>query len=140
MNFGMLKNMVENLVSSYKCPFCSSTNITEKNIDIVWAAGNTVNIDMHCPSCEKHFMAKTEVVHMELWNLPADKVAQIKNSLQALQSKMWGNIDIEAQIIPTKNNSDQKILDENIVDLQKNLKKQNLSLRELFGEDELWQK
>ena len=66
MNFGMLKNMVENIVATYKCPFCGSQNMNEQHIDIVGAAGNTVNIDMHCPSCDKHFMAKTEVVQMEL--------------------------------------------------------------------------
>jgi len=133
--------MVENIVSSYKCPFCSATDIGEKNIDIVWAAGNTVNIDMYCPSCNKHFMAKTEVVQMELGNLPAEKVAQIQNSLHALKTKMGGDIEIDAQIIPADNAENQKILDKNIVDLQKNLKKENLSLEELFGEDnETWKK
>jgi len=133
--------MVENLVSSYKCPFCSATNIGEKNIDIVWAAGNTVNIDMHCPSCDKHFMAKTEVVQMDLWNLPSEKIAQIQNSLQALKTKMGWDIEIDAQVIPAQNMETQKILDKNIVSLQKDLKKENLSLEELFGEDnEAWKK
>jgi hypothetical protein len=85
MNFGMLKNMVENLLTSYKCPFCSGTNIGEKNIDIIGAAGNTVNIDMHCPSCKKHFMAKTEVVQMDATNLSPDKLNQIQQSLSALK-------------------------------------------------------
>jgi cytochrome c-type biogenesis protein CcmH/NrfF len=31
----MLKNMVENIVSSYKCPFCGGKDISEKNIDII---------------------------------------------------------------------------------------------------------
>ena len=43
--------MVENLVSTYKCPFCENPTISEQNIDIIGAAGNTVNIDMHCPNC-----------------------------------------------------------------------------------------
>ena len=88
MNFGMLKNMVENLVSTYKCPFCGSKEISEKNIDIVGAAGNTVNIDMHCPSCKKHFMAKTEVVQMELGNMSTDKLAELQKSLLALKGKL----------------------------------------------------
>ena len=83
--FGMLKNMVENLVTSYKCPFCSGTNIGEKNIDIVGAAGNTVNIDMHCPSCNKHFMAKTEVVQMDASHITPEKLGQIQQSLSALK-------------------------------------------------------
>ena len=97
MNFGMLKNMVENLVSTYKCPFCGASEISEKNIDIVWAAGNTVNIDMHCPSCNKHFMAKTEVVQMELGNLWAEKLSQLQESLMALKGKLGWNIEIEAE-------------------------------------------
>ncbi len=85
MNFGMLKNMVENLVTSYKCPFCAGKDISEKNIDIVGAAGNTVNIDMHCPSCDKHFMAKTELIQMNAANVTPEKLEQIKQSLSALK-------------------------------------------------------
>ncbi len=84
----MLKNMVENLVSTYTCPFCSATNISEQYIDIMGAAGNTVNIDMLCPSCKKHFMVKTEVMQIELGSLSTDKLAQIQNSLSALKGKL----------------------------------------------------
>ena len=95
MNFGMLKNMVENLVQTYKCPFCGSQNISEKQIDIVGAAGNTVNIDMLCPSCERHFMAKTEVMQMDLGNFSPEKLEQIQQSLAAIKGKLGGNIDVD---------------------------------------------
>ena len=84
----MLRNMVQNMVSTYKCPFCSANKIDEKNIDIVGAAGNTVNIDMHCPSCQKHFMVKTELMQIELSEMNLDKLAKLKQNLEDIKAKM----------------------------------------------------
>ena len=134
MNFGMLKNMVENIVSSYKCPFCNSTEISEKHIDIVWAAGNTVNIDMECPSCKKHFMAKTEVMHMEVGNMNADKIAKLQQSLLVLKWKLWDNIDITSDIENTHHDHKNTIKDEDIVQLNSEMKKDNISAEDLFKE------
>lgn len=141
MNFGMLKNMVDNLVKGYKCPFCMSTNINEKNIDIVWAAGNTVNIDMHCPSCNKHFMAKTEVMHMELWNISAEKLEKIQTSLMALKWKLWGNIDVSAEI----SNMSKKleilhplIQEETILEIRKTMNQRGIRVEDLFSGDNTW--
>ena len=125
--------MVENLVSTYTCPFCSGKNISEKNIDIVWAAWNTVNIDMHCPTCDKHFMAKTEVVQMELGNVTADKLAQIQKSLLALKGKLWWNIEIEADII-----REPFIQDINILELRKNMQQEKFEAKDLFSEEWEW--
>lgn len=122
--------MVENLVSSYTCPFCQSKDISEQNIDIVWAAGNTVNIDMHCPSCNKHFMAKTEVVQMELWSVSADKIEKIKNSLSALKWKMWWDLSIE-----TLDDSKNAIKDDSILDLHKKLQNKSYSASDLFSDE-----
>ena len=132
MNFGMLKNMVENLVQGYTCPFCSGKTISDQHIDIVGAAGNTVNIDMHCPSCDKHFMAKTEVVHMEIGNVSPEKLKQIQESLLALKGKMWGNLNIETQGGIKK--QDPKILDENIMKLRSDMKVKNCNASDLFAE------
>ncbi len=134
MNFGMLKNMVENLVSSYKCPFCGWQDISEKNIDIIGAAGNTVNIDMHCPSCKRHFMAKTEVMHIEIWNIWQNKVDQIQKALMALKWKLWGNLEIEADFKKDKKDQ-QQILDENIINLRENMKTKGFNARDLFTEE-----
>lgn len=139
MNFGMLKNMVENLVSSYKCPFCSATNIGEKNIDIIGAAWNTVNIDMHCPSCKKHFMAKTEIVHMEIGNVSPEKLSDISKALTALKWKMGGNLEIEADMASSK--EEAKILDENITSLRSSMKQKDFSASDLFSDNsEEWKK
>lgn len=136
MNFGMLKNMVENLVSSYTCPFCKGKNISEQNIDIVGAAGNTVNIDMHCPGCDKHFMAKTEVVQMELWNVTADKIEKIKNSLNALRWKMWGDLSLNNLSLEiSKQEPENAIKDEEILDLHKNLQQKGINVNDLFSDE-----
>ncbi len=129
MNFGMLKNMVENLVQGYTCPFCNGKTISEQNIDIVGAAGNTVNIDMHCPSCNKHFMAKTEVIQMEIGNISPEKLSQIQNSLTALKGKLGGNLDIKAEL----KQQDPKIMDENIMKLRENMKSKDFSANDLFS-------
>jgi len=124
--------MVENLVSSYKCPFCSGTNISEKNIDIIGAAWNTVNIDMHCPSCNKHFMAKTEVMHMELWNMSAEKLSQIKNSLSALKWKLGWELELSVE----EDTVSDQILDENIMTLRDQMKKRNFNFEDLFTQED----
>jgi len=129
MNFGMLKNMVENLLTSYKCPFCSGTNIGEKNIDIVWAAGNTVNIDMHCPTCKKHFMAKTEVVQIDATNLSPEKLWQIQQSLFALKGKLGWNLDVSMDVL--KKN---QIKDESILGLREEMQKKDFNASDLFSE------
>jgi len=128
--------MVENLVSSYTCPFCQSKDMDEQNIDIVGAAGNTVNIDMHCPSCNKHFMAKTEVVQMELWKFSPEKLEKIKNSLSALKWKMGGDLSIEtiwSDFDSTR--AEDVIKDEEILNLHKNLQQNSLSAEDLFSQD-----
>lgn len=133
MNFGILKNMVENLVQWYKCPFCSGRDISEQHIDIIGAAGNTVNIDMHCPSCKKHFMAKTEVIHMDIGNISADKMWKIQKSLAAIKWKLWWNIEIEIEKVQSKK---KQIRDESIVDLQKWMQSDGLTVEDLFGESQ----
>lgn len=121
--------MVENLVTSYKCPFCGGTNMSEKNIDIVGAAGNTVNIDMHCPSCKKHFMAKTEVVQMDASQLSPEKLEQIKHSLSALKWKLGGKIDISMDVLKK-----DQIKDENILGLRDEMQKKDFNASDLFSE------
>lgn len=142
MNFGMLKNMVENLLTTYKCPFCGGTDIWEKHIDIVWAAWNTVNIDMHCPSCKKHFMAKTEVMQMELGNMSADKIAQIQKSLLALKWKLGWNIDISAEVQQEsqQESTQDSIKEEHILDIMKSMKKRGMTAEDLFSDtDTSWE-
>ncbi len=137
MNFGMLKHMVDNLITAYTCPFCGSKNISEQNIDIMGAAGNTVNIDMECPSCKKHFMAKTEVIHMNASQINTDVLKKLQASLQALKTQLGWNLDIKHELKEfqaQKNTSALK--DETIMSLQKELQaKKSLKVEDLFLEE-----
>lgn len=126
--------MVQNILQNYKCPFCSATAIHESNIDIVGAAGNTVNIDMHCPSCKKHFMAKTEIVHMELGNISKDKMWEIQNALSALKGKLGWNIDIESNMDSAILSEENSIQEEEILEMRKSMLQNNFEVKDLFTE------
>lgn len=137
MNFGMLKNMIDNLITAYSCAFCGSKNISEQNIDIIGAAWNTVNIDMECPSCKKHFMAKTEVVQVNASNINTETLKKLQNSLLALRWKIGWDITLGWQALKN-NDSSKKVLlrDEEIISLQKELKeKKILKVEDLFFEE-----
>jgi len=109
MNYQALKTMIESLVKTYKCKDCWS-DITEENIDIVWAAWNNVNIDLECPKCNTHTMVKSQVVQIDLGN-----IKNLKNSLISL-----------------KTNIENPIKDEVMIKLSKDLKNRNLNAKDLF--------
>ena len=117
MNFWALKWLVENVVRNYKCPECNS-EINDNNIDVVWAAWNTVNIDIECSSCWKHSMIKSEVMSVDLSNLPIEK-----EKLEKIKMQLWK--------IKTSKNT-KIIKDEQIVDLSKNLKQEKINVSDLF--------
>jgi hypothetical protein len=77
--------MIENFIKTYKCPSCSATT-DESLVDIIGAAGNTINIDIECSACKKHSMIKAEVAQIDMSNisLAKDKINQIKNILQTI--------------------------------------------------------
>ena len=111
MNYQALKSMIESLIKSYKCNECGS-NITEENIDIVWAAWNNVNIDIECPNCKKHAMVKSQVMQIDINN-----IKWLKNSLLNLKNKI-----------------ETPIKDEEMIKLSKDLKNRNLNVKDLFND------
>ncbi len=129
--------MVDSLIQGYNCPSCSCTDISEKNIDVVGAAGNTINIDMQCPSCKKHYMARMEVVGLDLsdnskfsqWNISDMKMGMdsIKNALSQIKEKKQSQNITEQKSAPI-------IKDTQIVKLSKDLKNTKLSAEDLFNQ------
>ncbi len=121
MNFQSLKGMIESIINSYKCPECNS-QVEEFNIDIIWAAWSTINIDIECPSCWKHSMVKTEILSINLNNkwLSLESIEKIKKSLLTIRPN-----------ISTKNIS---IKDEEIIALNRDLKKESLNVADLLWE------
>lgn len=122
MNFQSLKAMIDSLVKSYKCPECSNS-ISDANIDIIWAAWTTINIDIACSNCWKHSMVKTEVLSIDLtWkNISPENLKKLKNSL----------INKNGTIISPNN----KIDDSEIMSLNKNLRKDKFDVSDLFWDN-----
>ena len=119
MNFQSLKWMIESLVKTYKCPECNEA-ISDSNIDIMWAAWYTINIDIECFNCWKHSMVKTEVLAINLsekW-IPQENIDKLKKSL------LSNNTPLKIE---------KKINDEEIVWLNKDLKKWKLNVSDLLG-------
>lgn len=114
--------MIESLIKSYKCPECNSW-VSEANIDIIWAAWSTINIDIECANCWKHSMVKTEVLSIDLTNkqISPENIQKLKQSLLA---KNW-------KVIIPKNS----IKDTEIVDLNKDLKKRKFNVSDLLWDD-----
>lgn len=124
MNYQILKSIIDNLITNFSCPSCES-GIGEQNLEIVWAAGNTLNVSITCPSCKKNAMIKTEVAHIHMGNIdsanPAESI-QEKINLLKWELKKW-NVLWE---VP-------HIKDEQITDLNRKLK--NISwVSDLFDE------
>lgn len=121
MNFQSLKWMVESLINTYKCPECWNS-VNDSNIDIIWAAWTTINIDIECSNCWKHSMLKTEVLSIDLnskWVSP-ESIEKLKASLLNWNWKIISQKTI--------------IKDEEIVELNKDLKREKLNVSDLLGE------
>jgi DNA-directed RNA polymerase subunit RPC12/RpoP len=115
MIYEALKSLVDWLKTSYKCPECSEW-ISDSNIDIVWAAWNTVNFDIECPKCGKHWMIKSQMVMLNI-----DWLTKMKHSIEGIKNKLeW-----------TKE-SEIKITDNEIIALDKNLKNKQINVSDLF--------
>ena len=114
MNFKSLKAMVNTLVKTYSCNECNSKT-DDANIDIIWAAWTTINIDIICSWCWKHSMIKSEIIQLDV------SKAFSKDSLKKLKKTL----------IKKENNS--SIKDKQIVDLNSWLKKNKLSVSDLFN-------
>jgi len=138
MNFQALKWMVDSLVQTFNCPECSST-VSEKSIEIMWTAGENINIDIECPKCKKHSMIRAQMLSIELpiqdIKIKAEEInSQITKSMQKKLNEIG---KFKWHIEDMKSNSENKnhlIKDSQIVELNKNLKSNNISMSELFGE------
>jgi len=119
MNFQSIKWMINSLTKNYKCPECSEW-ITDANVDIIWAAGSTINIDIECFNCGKHSMVKTEVLAVNISDkgISAENLEKLKNTLLKVSWNPWVNA--------------KKINDEEIVGLNKDLKKWKLNVADLL--------
>ena len=137
MNFKALKWMVDSLVQTYICPECNS-QVWEESIEIMWTAGQNINIDIECPKCQKHSMIRAQMLALEL----PIKDIQIKEEeinskkIEELQKKLEEIEKFKGHVEDMKSNTKKDVLikDSEIIELNKNLKSNNISMWELFGE------
>jgi len=120
MNYKALKWMIDNLTKTYNCPECN-WEVDEAWVDIIWAAGTTINIDIECPNCGKHSMIKSEVITLDLSNI--QNIAWLQWTLEWVIQK---NTAVDPKNL---------IKDKQIVDLNKDLKKTNFLVEDLFKND-----
>lgn len=115
MIYETLKSLVDWLKTSYKCPDCWEW-IKESDIDIVWAAWNTVNFDVSCPKCGKHWIVKSQLMMLDLsW------LTEMKHSIENIKNKIKEDVK-----------SNEKITDSEIVSLDKDLKNEKINASDLF--------
>lgn len=112
MNYLALKNMMETITKTYQCPDCAWI-IEDSNIEIMWTAGNTININIFCPKCQNYNIMKAEVTYV--WN----KIIN-KQMIEKLQKEI---------IARKKVNS---LKDKDITDLNNKLKNENLNISDLL--------
>lgn len=140
MNFKALKGMIDSLIKTYKCPECGN-EVNDNNVDVIWAAGTTINIDVVCPSCGKHSMIKSEVMSLDLTNsnMTPDKLQKIKETL----GKINGNIkadfinesDMQVEWIEDKKKQEKAIKDPEIVELNSELKQDELNVSDFLWDN-----
>ncbi len=112
MNYLALKNMIDTITKTYKCPECTGI-INDSHIEIMWTAGNTINVDIYCPKCEKHSIMKAEVTYV--W----DNVLN-KNMIEKIKK----NFAIKKE--------ENSLKDKDIIDLNNKLKNDNMNISDLF--------
>ncbi len=140
MNFKALKWMIDSLVKTYKCPECGN-EVNDNNVDVIWAAGTTINIDIECPQCGKHSMIKSEVMSLDLTNsnLTAEKLQQIKETLGQINGNIKaefinGNSE-ESLKIEAEKKVAKSIKDKEIVELNSELKQEELNVEDLLWDE-----
>ncbi len=129
--------MIDNLVKNHKCPMCQS-DITDENIDIIGAAGTTLNIDVECPRCQKHTMIRAEIAQIDartfwVWKAGAENFKEyFDNFKKSLLTKNNRRIN-SGETDEIKN--EDIIKDTEIIHLSKSLKSKKISVSDLLWEE-----
>lgn len=110
MNFEALNWLINSILNWHKCDNCWN-KAKKEDINIKNIENNSVNLEIICSKCGKNSFIKSEVMAVDLKKyLTKEQVEELKKAF-----------------IKEKN-----ITDEEIVNLNKELKKENFSARDLF--------
>jgi hypothetical protein len=108
--------------------------VIDNNIEIVWAAGTSVNLDVFCPNCEKHTFVKAEVSQINLWNIVDLKSENIEELKQKLYDKLT-HLNIKNRNIWETKNIEAKINEKEILELREILKNKDINVGDFLGEN-----
>lgn len=120
MNYEALKLLIKSLVENFKCTNCTGS-ITEKEINLNWIEWEKIVLEMNCANCGKKTIVKSEVMSVDLtkMNLSKEQIVMLKNTIENNNAN---------KIL----NSQSLINDTCIVELNRDLKKENLNVSDLF--------
>ncbi len=130
MNYQMLKTLIDSLLTNFRCPNCES-QVGESNIEIVGAAGTSINLDIACGQCSKHTFVKAEVSQMNLSNILDMTNGNIDEFKQRLSQRLSGISMKKTDWIEDKK---AQIKEKQILELREIFKNKNTNV-----EDFLWQ-
>ncbi len=110
MNFEWLTWLVDSILNWFSCSHCSAKP-EKKDIYIKKIENSSVVIDILCPVCKEHNYVKSEVYALDLTkHLNKEQISALKENFE----------------------KQKNISDEEIVKLDKYLKKWNISASDLF--------
>jgi hypothetical protein len=116
MNYLILKSIIEATVVNFRCKDCQSS-ITDGNINLLWIAWNTINMEVICPNCKTGWVVKAEIGFLNQTWAP-EVINNLKNTMQSMRD--WGEqMNIES------------IKDSDILNVRENLKNCS-SIEDLF--------
>lgn len=115
MNFEALNWLINSILDWYLCPHCWA-KVDKRSISIKSIDWNSVTLDIFCKVCKKNSIIKSEIVSIDLTKyLNEHQLGILKNTL-------------DKEKIKTENISDSEI-----VRLDKDLKKENVNVSDLFN-------
>lgn len=119
MNYLIIKSIIEATIANFQCKECQS-HITERDLNILGTAGNSVNLEIICPNCKLQGVVKAEIGMMNIGNVGNPELAQqIRQFVESMKN---------GKIFSMNENS---IKDEDILTLRKDLQ-ENASFLDLF--------
>jgi len=120
MNYEALQWLVNSIISTFKCVDCSS-EVNQKDLNIKAIEWNSIVINVSCPSCEKVSSIKSEIMSVDLakLNLSKEQLELLKKWVA--KNNIWKIWKLKKGINDTE-----------ITELNKDLKKENLNVSDLF--------
>lgn len=119
MNFKVFKTLIDGIVKSHICKDCGH-KCWEDNVEIMWSAWSTVNLNIICPNCEKQHIVRAEIsqVQIDSKNLWKNKSAIEK----AIKDGIFWGMNLKDLSKEITNIEEKTINDEDIVWFNKEIK------------------